>query len=130
MATARQASTANGAWLSDIGEKLAVPHPTGDYDQITQGCTGKPMYRKAGHLHRLDGPAVVWDDGTQLWFFEGKLHRDGGPAVHGGPGRSEHWREGVRLDVAFDDEPELDDLDETPAIAAPVATRRRRTAKV
>ncbi len=31
-------------------------------------------------LHRDDGPAVIWTDGTQEWWWHGGLHRDDGPA--------------------------------------------------
>lgn len=40
----------------------------------------------AGHLHRVDengiqdGPAVLWSDGFQFWYLDGKPHRLGGPA--------------------------------------------------
>ena len=32
-------------------------------------------------LHRTDGPAVEWDNGGKLWYFNDKPHRIGGPAV-------------------------------------------------
>ena len=31
--------------------------------------------------HRLDGPAVVWNDGSEEWWVNGKRHRLDGPAV-------------------------------------------------
>jgi hypothetical protein len=34
-----------------------------------------------GRLHREDGPAVIWSDGSQNWWQHGKIHRDDGPAV-------------------------------------------------
>ena len=40
----------------------------------------------AGMFHRVDengvqdGPAVIWYDGTQAWFLNGKHHRLDGPA--------------------------------------------------
>jgi hypothetical protein len=34
-----------------------------------------------GRLHRDDGPAVEYVDGTKHWYQHGLLHRDGGPAV-------------------------------------------------
>jgi hypothetical protein len=43
---------------------------------------GAPMmWLAGGQLHREDGPALVWPDGTQEWFRYGKRHRLGGPAV-------------------------------------------------
>jgi hypothetical protein len=32
-------------------------------------------------LHRVDGPAVVFPNGSQFWYQNGKLHREDGPAV-------------------------------------------------
>ena len=34
-----------------------------------------------GYVHRLDGPAVEWEDGTKHWYENGCLHRLDGPAV-------------------------------------------------
>lgn len=34
-----------------------------------------------GNLHRLDGPALLWTDGSEHWFENGVLHRIGGPAI-------------------------------------------------
>ncbi len=36
---------------------------------------------KIGLYHRLDGPAVVYENGTELWFKNGILHRENGPAA-------------------------------------------------
>ena len=38
-------------------------------------------YRKDGLLHREDGPARIYTNGTRQWFKNGFLHRDDGPAV-------------------------------------------------
>lgn len=95
MAARRTAAGDLGEWRSDVGEKLAVPHPTGGYDEIANGRT----YRRDGLLHREDGPAVTWQDGTLLYYARGKLHREDGPAVHGGPGGEEWWRDGKRVEA-------------------------------
>ncbi len=31
--------------------------------------------------HRDDGPAVLYENGTKVWYRHGELHRDDGPAV-------------------------------------------------
>ena len=36
-----------------------------------------------GPLHRLDGPAVIMNDGVQKWYQDGQLHRLDGPAYVG-----------------------------------------------
>ena len=33
-----------------------------------------------GQLHRLDGAAREWADGSKEWYINGKLHRIDGPA--------------------------------------------------
>ena len=43
---------------------------------------GATEYRNHDNLlHRQYGPAVVWDDGSEFWFFAGLQHRTGGAAV-------------------------------------------------
>jgi len=39
------------------------------------------QYYKNGVLHRTDGPAVEWPDGTKFWYINGLRHRIGAPAV-------------------------------------------------
>ncbi len=34
-----------------------------------------------GQLHRKDGPARIYPDGTQAWYLNGQLHREDGPAI-------------------------------------------------
>jgi len=33
-----------------------------------------------GKQHRVDGPAIIWADGSQEWYINGKQHRENGPA--------------------------------------------------
>ena len=40
--------------------------------------SGKPF----GLRHRVDGPAVIHDDGSYTWYYYGEIHRIGGPAVY------------------------------------------------
>ena len=34
-----------------------------------------------GKLHREDGPALEFTDGSKTWYINGRLHRVDGPAV-------------------------------------------------
>jgi len=34
-----------------------------------------------GKFHRLDGPAIEFNDGYKEWWFEGRIHREDGPAI-------------------------------------------------
>ena len=38
-------------------------------------------WKQYGLLHREDGPAKEWDDGSFEYLFRGRRHRDDGPAV-------------------------------------------------
>ena len=42
----------------------------------------KICYYLEGLLHREDGPAVVYDNGTQEWWVKGSRHRLDGPAIY------------------------------------------------
>jgi hypothetical protein len=49
-----------------------------------------------GQLHREDGPAVVYEDGTRLWLIEGNLHRADGPAIIYEDGEIQWWLNGIQ----------------------------------
>ena len=36
---------------------------------------------KEGVMHRLDGPALEFDNGSREWWVDGKRHRVDGPAM-------------------------------------------------
>ena len=46
---------------------------------------------KEGMLHRLDGPAVEWANGTKVWCVDDKCHRLDGPAIERDDGTKEWW---------------------------------------
>jgi len=43
------------------------------------------------NLHKIDGPAVEYANGTKYWCLNGKLHRTDGPAVEFADGDKEWW---------------------------------------
>ena len=47
-------------------------------------------HNKQGELHRDDGPAKIWSNGTQEWYQHGELHREDGPAREE-PDGTQHW---------------------------------------
>lgn len=49
-----------------------------------------------GKLHRLDGPAMEWEDGSRSWFVNGQIHRLDGPAVEQSNGYKSWWIEDCR----------------------------------
>jgi len=58
-------------------------------------------------LHRTDGPAVEYSDGTKMWYVNGQKHREGGPAIEWGDGTKVwclngqvHRRDGPAIEYA------------------------------
>ena len=48
------------------------------------------LHIKDGKLHREDGPACEYSNGTKHWYLDGKLHREDGPAFEYSDG-TKHW---------------------------------------
>jgi hypothetical protein len=57
-------------------------------------CGTKIWKTKEGKLHRLDGPAVEYEDGGKEWFQNGKRHRLDGPAVECIYGKKKWFKNG------------------------------------
>ena len=51
----------------------------------------------SGELHREDGPAIEYADGSKVWFFNGKRHREDGPAVERANGDKAWYLNGDKL---------------------------------
>ena len=54
------------------------------------------FFNNAGAVHRTDGPAVIYSDGTETWYQHGKLHRLDGPAVIHANGSRSWFQDGLR----------------------------------
>lgn len=48
---------------------------------VIEFSNSQKLYKTNGVLHRVDGPAVVDDNGSYKWFQHGLPHREGGPAI-------------------------------------------------
>ena len=57
-------------------------------------------YNNAGQLHRTDGPAILWADGTKLWYQNGLRHRTDGAAVEFASGLKYWYINGVEMSEA------------------------------
>lgn len=55
---------------------------------------GDTWWRLKGELHREDGPAVEWKDGTKKWFINSLYHREDGPAIERTDGTYEWYLDG------------------------------------
>ena len=52
------------------------------YRIVVNPVTGtRRYYNHANQLHRDEGPAIEYSDGTKCWYRNGLLHREDGPAV-------------------------------------------------
>jgi len=69
-------------------------------------------YNQKNELHREDGPAVKYADGTKLWYRNGQCHREDGPAIEWVSGSKEWWVNGKRH---HEDGPAIECADGTKA---------------
>ena len=49
-------------------------------------------------LHREDGPAIEYADGTKYWYLNDKLHREDGPAMEYADGTKSWYLNGKEID--------------------------------
>lgn len=56
---------------------------------------GTTTYIHKEVLHREDGPAVIYSNGTKRWYIDGLLHRIDGPAVEWATGQKQWFIHGV-----------------------------------
>ncbi len=57
-------------------------------------------HRKDGLRHRKDGPAIEWASGAKSWWVNGDLHREDGPAIEYSNGEIEYWLNGKNMTKA------------------------------
>jgi len=65
-------------------------------DILKMISNARKVYNSFGKLHNEKGPAVVYDDGTKEWWYDGKRHRLDEPAVIESNGCKEWWFFGLR----------------------------------
>jgi hypothetical protein len=58
---------------------------------------GTYWYNSKGQLHNPSWPAVVYKDGSVMWYKNGLLHNLKGPAVEMHDGYKEWWRDGMLI---------------------------------
>jgi len=57
---------------------------------------GSERWYYNGRLHRENGPAVIRADGYKAWWLNGGFHREDGPAVEDSDGSKAWWLNGKR----------------------------------
>ena len=72
-----------------------------DYIVSDTPLTNKELYcteyRKGKKLHRLDGPAREYPNGSKYYYVEGNRHRLDGPAIERADGSKQYWVNGVEV---------------------------------
>ena len=58
---------------------------------------GNRLYYNSAGLHRDDGPAIEYPDGSKSWCQNGRHHRTDGPAIEWADGDEFWYINGVRL---------------------------------
>jgi hypothetical protein len=70
---------------------------TSDYTRYYIDAYNTQRYEDDDGLpHRLDGPAIIYAGGDQMWWFHGLKHRIGGPATTMASGIMFWWEYGQR----------------------------------
>jgi hypothetical protein len=64
--------------LEDDTKVSKIPN---NYTGVSCAVVGTKRWYLNGNLHRLDGPAIEWADGSKWWLQYGKCYRIDGPAV-------------------------------------------------
>ena len=63
--------------------------------QVYTSDSGITVYYNSSHkIHRTDGPAIIYPDGTQIWYLNGEWHREGGPTVEYPDGSMSYYLDG------------------------------------
>ena len=60
-------------------------------------ANGSKAWYINGKLHREDGPAAEFASGDKYWYINGKCHREDGPAVEWANGYKSWWVNGKSL---------------------------------
>ena len=77
-------------WFNKEGKLHRLDGPAIEYSN------GTKEWRQNGKYHRVNGPAREYSDGTKAWYQKGQFHRLDGPAIEFANGRKEWWIEGKK----------------------------------
>lgn len=67
---------------------------TGAFFSIGRGCV---VFVVDGKIHRENGSAAIYSDGSKEWWVNDKLHRIDGPAVEYPDGTRRWWINGIEF---------------------------------
>jgi len=77
-------------WKNKIGRLHRLDGPAVEF------ANGTKEWHQNGQFHRSDGPAYVGANGHKEWHFRGMLHREDGPAIVFSSGRKGWWIRGAK----------------------------------
>ena len=97
-------SVGNRVWRLSNGELHRLDGPAYEY------ANGSKEWWVNGKRHRVDGPAIEFQDGYKAWLLNDKLHREDGPAIEYGNGTKEWW---VNGNLHREDGPAIEGADGT-----------------
>ena len=58
---------------------------------------GNKYWYLNGKLHRINGPAIEYTNGTKRWYLNGKKHRIDGPAIEWPDGNKSWYLNGEKV---------------------------------
>jgi hypothetical protein len=67
------------------------------FNSIKEIIKGFEIWKLNGKVHREDGPALIYPDGTQFWFINNNIHREDGPAIILPNGKKEWYYKGKQV---------------------------------
>jgi len=68
-------SSGDRRWYNEFDQLHRTDGPAVEY------ADGTKIWYQNDKRHRTDGPAAEYADGTKRWYLNGKRHRDDGPAI-------------------------------------------------
>lgn len=80
-------------WIN--GDLSREDGPAAEYNPADKYNLHKSWW-VGGKRHRVEGPALIWGDGSKFWFSNNLLHREDGPAIEKGDGTTEWWSKGYK----------------------------------
>jgi len=87
----------NGHYFNEYQEEVWVQD--GVYHRLDGPALiwkdGSQLWFRCGIYHREDGPAIIYVDGSRQWFWNGKHHREDGPAIIWSHGTKYYWFKGI-----------------------------------
>jgi len=85
-------------WFNDQNKLHREDGPAAEF------ADGTKHWYQHGKLHRVDGPAIECPDGTKWWYQHGNCHRDDGPAIEWANGSKKWWFDGREINTSSQEE--------------------------